>query len=738
MAGVFAALAAAGDGASVVLIEPSNVLGGQGTAGGVAGFCGDTQRVNDPFRRLVEQLSAHDKIAPYNPRSDRRAYDLEICGFFLQEMVAKADVDILLHARVLDAVADAGRVSDVLVSCGSEVIEFHPTVAIDATGDCVIAHRAGFPTVHEGANVQLPMSLYFTLWDTGKPVTSFLPPGCPTWDTDDDLPMTTLHVFDSGKVEIKMKVVGFDAANGESLSQAEIHARRQMMGLIYHLQTKGYGGRVLDSHELAAVSRQIGQREGRRIVGEVVLTEEDVTHAASFEDAVAVGTYHLDYHWPDKVRRAGTGITTMVEPYHIPLRSLIPKGARNLLAVGRSASGDQMAMSSFRVQATCAQMGFAAGTVAAVCKAQGADLTTVDVSQVQRAIEAGGQSLDLSDYGDYLRHQIQSHEHIFEKTDDFASCHASSLVLLSNGGFLVVWFGGTQEGRADVGIWASERRGCVWLPPRLLARVRDVAHWNPVLLGAGRGNVHLFFKVSVEGTGRDGRFGVSEGWETWWMSSVDDGVSWSEPRILVEGDTQGRGPVKDKPIVLASGAWLAGASTETPEVWEVFFDRSEDEGLTWEQSTTVAMDPSVFTGKGAIQPTVWESEPGRVHALVRTTAGFVGRTDSTDDGRTWSELTLTDLSNNNSGLDAARLTDGRIALVCNPIDSGRTPLSVLISDDNGTTWTRRLDLETAAGEYSYPAIIPTAGGMAISYTWNRERIAFWRGSVEAIPKIGAS
>ena len=63
----------------------------------------------------------------------------------------------------------------------------------------------------------------------------------------------------------------------------------------------------------------------------------------------------------------------------------------------------------------------------------------------------------------------------------------------------------------------------------------------------------------------------------------------------------------------------------------------------------------------------------------------------------------------------------------------RTPLSLLLSTDNGQTWPRRLDLETADGEYSYPAIIPTQVGMAITYTWKRERIAFWHGSVEQVP-----
>ena len=122
--------------------------------------------------------------------------------------------------------------------------------------------------------------------------------------------------------------------------------------------------------------------------------------------------------------------------------------------------------------------------------------------------------------------------------------------------------------------------------------------------------------------------------------------------------------------------------------------------------------------------------------LVRTTCGRVGRSDSTDGGRSWSPLYPTDLTSNNSGLDLARLQDGVLALVCNPVAKGRTPISILLSSDNGQSWPRRLDLETEAGEYSYPAIVPTAVGMAITYTWKRERIAFWMGSVEQIPPEG--
>ena len=313
-------------------------------------------------------------------------------------------------------------------------------------------------------------------------------------------------------------------------------------------------------------------------------------------------------------------------------------------------------------------------------------------------------------------------QHIFADERPFAQCHASTVIQLTTGTFLAAWFGGSKEGNADVGIWGADCRQGQWSTPRLLAKMREHAHWNPVLHVDESDRVYLFFKVGM----------TIPKWETWLIESTDGGQDWSKPRELVTGDRGGRGPVKNKLIFLDNGAWLAGASLELGE-WDVFVDRSEDRGKTWTASALIARDHSVFSGPGAIQPTLWESTPGQVHMLVRTTCGRIGRSDSTDGGRSWSPLYPTDLPNNNSGLDLARLNDGTLALVCNPVESGRTPISVLLSTDNGQTWPRYLELEGDEGEYSYPAIIATQNGMAITYTWKRERIAFWHASCEEIP-----
>ncbi|HOV75798.1 MAG TPA: exo-alpha-sialidase [Candidatus Hydrogenedentes bacterium] len=307
---------------------------------------------------------------------------------------------------------------------------------------------------------------------------------------------------------------------------------------------------------------------------------------------------------------------------------------------------------------------------------------------------------------------------IFGDDRPFPECHASTLVETGNGTLLCAWFGGTKEKDPDVGIWTSRFANGTWSPVKRTAKIAPIAHWNPVLFRDPKRATYLFFKVGPS----------VPSWQTYWMQSGDDGETWSDPVELAPGDRGGRGPVKNKPIILSDGAWLAPASTEE-KAWKAFADRSEDGGKTWQRSDDFFFDVKKTNCRGAIQPTFWESAPGHVHALMRTTAGKIARADSSDGGKTWAPAEMTDLPNNNSGIDALRLDDGRVLLVYNPVARNwgpRTPLTLTVSKDNGQTWSAIADLETAPGEYSYPAIVRTSNGVAISYTWKRERIRCWR------------
>ncbi len=303
------------------------------------------------------------------------------------------------------------------------------------------------------------------------------------------------------------------------------------------------------------------------------------------------------------------------------------------------------------------------------------------------------------------------------KLAPFTECHASTLLALNHNGFLAVWFGGSKEGNDDVAIWGAIRYR-QWGAPFLIAKLGDEPHWNPVLFRTAAGRIQLFFKVGK----------TIADWRTWVLASDDEGQSWSSPAELVPGDQSGgRGPVKNKPILLADNALLAPASVEREE-WRAFTDRSTDGGATWQRSAPVEM-----TG-GAIQPTLWESAPGQVHMLLRTTIGEIYRSDSADGGRSWSKGYPAGLPNNNSGIDLAQLTDGTLALCCNPAGTNwgpRNQLALLFSQDNGESWSEPFYLENEKdGEYSYPAVIPLPDNrFAVTYTHRRRGITFFNAAL---------
>lgn len=310
-------------------------------------------------------------------------------------------------------------------------------------------------------------------------------------------------------------------------------------------------------------------------------------------------------------------------------------------------------------------------------------------------------------------------EFVFDDVRPFAQCHASTLLRTDDGKFLVAWFGGTHEKHDDVGIWISKGGPGNWSPPEEIAKIREEAHWNPVLFKDPGGTVTLFFKVGKE----------IDFWETWYKVSRDDGMTWSEAKELVPGDKGGRGPVRNKPIVLSDGTWLAPASSELEGVWNAFVDRSEDAGKTWVQSEFLPINRDSITEEGVIQPTLWESEPGKVHMLLRSSAGVICRSDSEDYGKTWSAVYKTALPNPNSGIDVTKLKDNTLVLIFNPDDKNwgsRSPISAAVSRDNGQTWDSVVEIEKGdvEDEFSYPSVISFGDTVAVTYTWKRERIAF--------------
>ncbi|PHV70319.1 neuraminidase (sialidase) [Sporanaerobium hydrogeniformans] len=321
----------------------------------------------------------------------------------------------------------------------------------------------------------------------------------------------------------------------------------------------------------------------------------------------------------------------------------------------------------------------------------------------------------------------------------FKVCHASNICKLQDDSLLVAWFAGEKEGSDDVAIWMSKNTKGVWSQPKKVAHDIKQPHWNPVIYQHEDGRVALFYKVGRE----------IQTWYTNKRVSKDYGETWSEATELVANDRGGRGPVRCKIITLSDGSMLAGASIEEG-IWSAFTDRSEDKGETWEKSEPITIDVEYhgentatnsnievseqsFFGRGVIQPTLWESEKGRVHMLLRSTEKKIYRADSVDYGRTWSKAYATQLPNNNSGIDVVKCSNGTLILCSNPIAENwgiRSPLTLAVSMDNGESWTEQVILEDKEGEFSYPSIISSEDKIYVTYTYDRKSIAFWEFSLE--------
>jgi len=298
-------------------------------------------------------------------------------------------------------------------------------------------------------------------------------------------------------------------------------------------------------------------------------------------------------------------------------------------------------------------------------------------------------------------------EFIYEQAP-FPSCHASTIAE-TQAGLVAAWFGGTDEGNPDVGIWVSRRDPRGWLPPVEVANGvqpdgKRFPCWNPVLFQPKDGPLLLFYKVGPRPS-------------SWWgmmTTSTDQGATWSKPARLPEGVL---GPIKNKPVEFTDGTLLCGSSTEH-DGWRVHFEWTRDLGRSWEKTSPINDGKTV----GIIQPGLLKANDSTVIALMRSRQGKIYTTRTETRGIGWSPPEPTALPNPNSGIDAVTLRDGRHLVVYNHTTRGRTPLNVAASK-NGHDWQAALVLETEPGEYSYPAVIQTRDGLVhVTYTWKRRLI----------------
>jgi len=399
-AGLSAAVASARNGADTLLVERYGFVGGMATAGLVNPYmtywAGEEQIIHGIHQEIIDRLSA---LGAYG-KGCRTAFDPEAWKFVADRMCEEAGVRVLFHTFLMDATLEDSHIISVGL-CGKSGKETATArIYIDATGDADLAFLAGAQTCkgREEDGLTQPMTLNFRVCNVD---TERIPSaeernrifqkakaeGRLTCPRENILMFPTTR---NGEVHFNQtRITRVDGTSSEDLSRAEIEGRRQAWEFLEFLRRDVPG---FEEAEILVSGPQVGVRETRRVVGEYVLTREDILGARKFDDCIARGSYSIDIHNP-------TGEGTIIErlkpgeSYDIPYRCLVPLGIENLLVAGRPISATHEAHSSIRIMPICIATGQAAGTAAALCSKINVQPRRLDVRLLQSVLREQGANL---------------------------------------------------------------------------------------------------------------------------------------------------------------------------------------------------------------------------------------------------------------------------------------------------------------------------------------------------------
>ncbi len=397
-AGVCAAVAAAREGADVVLVERYGSLGGLATGGlivllltlddgagraVIGGLCQEaTERMRargGAFHPPREEWGSRDPelVRRYlrwglmwgSAKSHHRvrysvAYDPEVLRQVLFDLVGEARVDLVLHMWGAAVLMEGDRVRGVAFESKQGRRAILADVVVDATGDGDVFHSAG--CAHETERVH-PW-LWFRIG--GVPDVARAIEAGGGFETPN--PGVVLYPWGSAAA-IDRKI---DATDPRDLTHAEVECRRMVMEELARLRTAV--PELREAH-LCGIATQLGITESRRLSGRFVLERP-----------------HMDQPHPDAICITGHW-TKYGAVYAIPYASLLPRETRNLLVAGRCISVDHRVHHATKEIPACMAVGQAAGIAAALAAGQGGEVAAVDVRELQQRIRKAGGLLDYFD-----------------------------------------------------------------------------------------------------------------------------------------------------------------------------------------------------------------------------------------------------------------------------------------------------------------------------------------------------
>jgi ribulose 1,5-bisphosphate synthetase/thiazole synthase len=452
--GLCAAVAAARNGAKTLLVERYGFLGGNATVSLVGPWmtfhAGPNEQIVEGMpEELVRRLQKADGSLGHvrdttGYVSTVTPFDAEVLKMVAFEMCEEAGVTLLLHTVVTDVIRDGNRVTGLVVYNKSGYMELRAPVVIDTTGDGDVAVLAGaeFQQGRESDGLTQPMTMMFRMAGVDlaavrahmaahpdnfyrrtmlgeleqqphlsvngfyREFAAAQAAGEVTINRDMVLFFQTVR---ADEVTVNMtRVQGLSATNAWELTKAEVELRRQVWQLVAFFRKYIPG---FQNAYLAATGTQAGVRESRRIMGDHVLTADEISEGTHFADIISRYAYPIDIHSPDgkgtKTVRLKTG------SYEIPYRVLLPRGIEGLLVAGRCLSCTHEALAAVRTMPSMMAVGQAAGTAAALAVQGGVTPRQVEISALHRVLAAQGANL--------LHAAVASHDGEEEPSGDAAA-----------------------------------------------------------------------------------------------------------------------------------------------------------------------------------------------------------------------------------------------------------------------------------------------------------------------------
>ena len=403
-AGICAAVAAARQGAKVALVERYGVVGGNLTVGYVG-----------PILGMVGPGTMRDELVSLLgvPENDMigesgRAHDFERAKRVLAQFVAHPNIDVYLQSAVCDVVKQGDTLQGVVIATNEGQMALLGKVTVDATGDGLVAYLAGAPT-EKGRDDGLmqPVTLEFTIAGVdeergvicigdvddvqlnGERFLDFCKRCADEGKLPQQLAAVRLHpTVRKGERQVNTtQVNGVDMTCVEHIFKADLQLREQIALLEDFLQKNipGY-----ESCRCIASGTTTGVRETRRVMGDYVITAEELAAGCRFEDVIVhKAEFIVDIHNPAGAGQAEEHIQ-YCDPYDLPYRCFTPRNVEGLYVAGRCISGTHRAHASYRVMSICMAMGEAVGVAAAMCAEQECTPRTLDVKALQRRMTEMG------------------------------------------------------------------------------------------------------------------------------------------------------------------------------------------------------------------------------------------------------------------------------------------------------------------------------------------------------------